>query len=158
MLRIYTDGACSNNGKPNAKASWAFVVIEKKSGIERENFHLSGRVQGKQTNNTGELIAIIEAMKFAINQFQDAIIYSDSRYAIDSISKWNINKTLKGEPKKNIELIKEAQDLYFGSRDFEILWVKGHDGNPFNDRADEEAVVALTGLDHICDSDLPPLR
>lgn len=137
MIQIYTDGACSNNGKPYAKASWAYVVVidgEKESS----NFgHAYGLVEGKQTNNTGELTAIKEALLYLKGKGQGGTIFSDSRYAIDSLTVWDIEKKKKGKRKENYELIKSIIDL-IQSLDFEVKfeWVRGHAGNEWNDMAD----------------------
>ena len=60
---IYTDGACINNGKPNAKAGWGIYISE----YSDKNAY--GIVEGKQSNNTGELTAIIKAYE----AFEDEI-------------------------------------------------------------------------------------
>ena len=76
---IYTDGACINNGKPNAKAGWGIYISE----YSDKNAY--GIVEGKQSNNTGELTAIIkayEAFEDEINNNTPITIYSDSIYAI----------------------------------------------------------------------------
>ena len=135
MIKIYTDGACTNNGKDNATASWAFVVVENHEKI-LEN---SGLVKGKQSNNTGELTAIYEAIYYAIeNNYEHVLIYSDSRYCIDSLTIWNIEKKKKGKQKANYFLIKDILGL-MEDINVSFEWVKGHNNNWYNDIADNLA-------------------
>ena len=134
-MEIYTDGACRGNGTENAKASWGFVVIENGTDVYSD----CGFVKGKQTNNTGELMAIYEAIYYAIEKEENSVlIYSDSRYCIDSLTIWNIEKKRKGEHKANYYLIKDILAL-MEDLDVSFEWVKGHDNNYFNDIADNLA-------------------
>ena len=79
MIYVFTDGACSNNGKINAKAS---IGIYFKDNDPR---NISRRIKGKQTNNTAELSAILEVFKICSKDIEDGkkiIIHSDSTYSI----------------------------------------------------------------------------
>ena len=79
MIYVFTDGACSNNGKINAKAS---IGIYFKDNDPR---NISRRIKGKQTYNTAELSAVIEVFSILQNEIssnEDSIIYSDSEYTI----------------------------------------------------------------------------
>lgn len=135
MLEIYTDGACRGNGSDAAKASWGYVVLENHEKIHED----CGLVKGKQTNNTGELMAIYEAIYYALENNEESVtIYSDSRYCIDSLSIWNIEKKRKGEYKANYHLIKDILAL-MEDIDVSFEWVKGHDNNYFNEVADNLA-------------------
>jgi len=82
----FTDGACSNNGKKNAKSSWALVYNGFKHKIKKGKYctALSGLTHGKQTNNRGELIAVIVAMEKVIKSRLNVklSIYTDSKYVI----------------------------------------------------------------------------
>jgi len=141
MLEIYTDGACSRNGTPEAKASWGYVVVD--NGVDTVTG--CGRVEGKQSNNTGELQAIAEAVSYAIKENHESLlIYSDSRYCIDSLTIWNIEKRKKGKKKANYDQIKGILTL-MEEIDVSFEWVRGHDGNYFNEIADQLAnnLVAL---------------
>ena len=76
---VYTDGACVNNGKPDARAGYG-VYFGK--GDER---NVSERYKGPQTNNVAEILAIIRALtilKEEIEGGRKVKIYSDSKYAI----------------------------------------------------------------------------
>jgi ribonuclease HI len=88
-VRVYTDGACSRNGKAGAQASWAFWIPEFK---DKSN---SGRVpaDGPQTNQRGELMGISEAVK-AISEFKEGAsninlqVYTDSMYSKNCLTTW----------------------------------------------------------------------
>lgn len=114
MVNVYIDGACSNNGKPNAKAGYGIFFGDKDPRNEY------GRVIGKQTNNTGELTAfirLIDIVKPCVCCIQ-IDVYCDSKYVLDSITtygdklKSNNWKTEKNTIPPNIELVKKAYELY----------------------------------------------
>lgn len=132
---IYTDGSCINNGAHNARAAWAVYHVQKK-------ILLSGVVEDchAQTNNTGELVAIMKAMSL-LNHLGErfGLIISDSKYAISSISEWNVEKKVKGQKKANYELIKLIQSKLLLFHKLEFEWVKGHSIDPYNDLVDIEA-------------------
>merc|ERR1711924_520660 len=69
-IKVYTDGACKNNGKKNATAAIGVYFSE------NDNRNISERITGKQSNNTAELKAIIKAC----NILQDEIINKYSIY------------------------------------------------------------------------------
>ena len=125
---LYTDGACTKN--PGGAGGWAYIVIpNKKNG---EEIVSSGGVKST-TNNKMEVVAITEGLK-EIPKGKSVEIISDSEYAL---------KTMKGEyrTKKNLEyweaLVKamEGKDIY-------TRWVRGHAGDPFNERCDKLAEKA----------------
>ena len=79
VIRVYTDGACIDNGKPYARAGYGIWFGENDSRNVSESYN------GKQTNNIAELLAIIKALTILnndINNGKNVIVYSDSRYAI----------------------------------------------------------------------------
>lgn len=128
-MNIYCDGGCWNNGRPDAVSSYGFICLEdeyEESG--------SGEWGGKNTNNTGELKAMLHAMKYAKGKTKRLRIYSDSQYAINSLSVWSL-----GPHKANFTLIRECRQAMkdFDSVGFE--WVKGHHLSEMNHRADQLA-------------------
>lgn len=145
-LHYYTDGSATSNPGP---CGAAYCVFDGSACIDEKSIPI-----GMGTNNIGELIAIREAMKDIIDRNPDkAVIYSDSQYVIKGICEWSDNwqkngwKTSGGNPVKNVELFKEILSL----RDecskmvkLELKWVKGHDENPGNERADQLALRAAT--------------
>lgn len=159
-VEIYTDGACSDNGKSTARGGWAVVMraLRKKTSNTRECVAEKVLMGNKHatTNNEMELTAILEGLKA---QKPDSIhahayhVYTDSKYAINCIEDWSKNwkrngwKTKDGLPVKNKELIQEILKYreVFGIR-LTFHWVKGHASHPINNRVDELAVKAKQQL------------
>jgi len=142
---IYCDGACS----PNPGKSGSGIAIYKEEKIIELWYGLHEK-QG--TNNTAELYALHEALKFAstyINQDSSVQILSDSKYSIDCITKWakgwkNKGWTRgKGEEIKNLEVIKNSFSLYEKIKEnVTISHVKGHANIEGNELSDRMAVMA----------------
>ncbi|MEO1014956.1 MAG: ribonuclease HI [Pseudomonadota bacterium] len=138
MIEIYTDGACSGNPGPGG---WG-VLIKAPTG-ERE---LSGG-DPQTTNNRMELIAAIEGLN-AIERDAEIRIYTDSQYVKNGITSWiegwkrNGWRTSAKKPVKNQDLWR-ALDEAVGAHHVEWRWVKGHDGDPGNERADALARAAV---------------
>jgi ribonuclease HI len=131
---IYTDGACSGNPGPGG---WGAVL--------RYGTHLRELHGGEKstTNNRMELMAAIQALE-ALTRGSDVQLYTDSKYLLDGITKWlpgwerNGWKTSARQPVKNVDL---WQRLVAAKRHHKVTWhwVKGHNGDPGNERADELA-------------------
>lgn len=144
---IYTDGGCINNGKKNAKASIG-VYFGK-----NDNRNISSRINGKQTNNTAEIKAIIKAIKIVkleLKKNKKVLIYSDSRYAIrcckDYGEKMNKIDWKKDIPNKN--LVKKVYLLCKKFKNLNFKYIKAHTNNDDihskgNDMADKLASKAL---------------
>lgn len=138
-VEIYTDGACSGN--PGV-GGWASVLL-----YEQHKKELYGNDK-ETTNNRMELTAVIEALK-ALKRPCNVTLYSDSKYVIDSINKdwvykWKANNWIKSDrkPALNTDLWKELLTLLEVHR-VKFVWVKGHNGNEYNERCDELAVKAI---------------
>jgi len=137
MIEIYTDGACLGNPGPGG---WGVLIIE---GNERRE-HNGG--EADTTNNRMELMAAIRALEETSGAPQ-VILYTDSQYVKNGINSWihgwkrNGWKTASRKPVKNKDLW-EALDAQITGRDIEWRWVKGHAGDPGNERADELASSA----------------
>lgn len=98
------------------------------------------------TNIRMEGHALIEAMKDANGE--QCEIYTDSEFWINVITKWAPgweakNWVKKGGEIKNLEVVKEALALYKSSQ-ASLIWVRGHEGDPGNELADEWANKART--------------
>ena len=138
FIKIYTDGACSGN--PGA-GGWG-VHIDNLGNVTE----LSGRDENT-TNNRMELKAVIEALKF-FTISSKLIINTDSKYVMDGASKWIVNwkknnwKTTQKKDVKNKDLWTELDKL-INFHKIEWIWVKGHDGNFGNERADFLATSAI---------------
>ena len=123
---IYTDGSCLNNGLVNAKAG-AGIYFGKD-----DPRNTSCTVPGDQTNNRGELWAIIQALKI---ESGDVEICSDSQWAIKcALKEW--------EATKNLDLLSILWDM-LKTRNVKFTWVKGHAKNIGNEAADLLAKEAL---------------
>ena len=130
--KIYTDGACSGNPGPGGWA--AIILVDDK--IKNE---ISGS-ENSTTNNKMELLAPIKAIQ-KLKKKSEISIYTDSTYVRDGITtwikKWEKNgwKTASKKPVKNKDLWKELDNLV---REHIVKWewVRGHSGNPGNEKAD----------------------
>lgn len=137
-VEIYTDGACSGNPGPGG---WGVLLIYNNTEKELSGF------EPETTNNRMELRATIEALK-AITRPVEIILYTDSTYVKDGITVWikdwqkNNWKNSQKKPVKNAdlwqELLKQTK-----SHTIDWQWVRGHDGNPGNERADQLARAAI---------------
>ena len=102
------------------------------------------------TNNRMELTAAIEALN-ALKGHSSVILYTDSKYVMDGINDWMPNwkkrgwKTAARKPVKNKDLW-QALDEAIMRHEIDWRWVKGHDGNPGNEKADE---LANLGIDEL---------
>ena len=132
MITIYTDGACSGN--PGI-GGWGVVILEN----NKEDTFLNGG-NDNTTNNRMELTAAIEALKYFEDR-QTIRLITDSKYVKDGIQSWIQNwkkngwKTAAKKPVKNKELWIELDQL-ISRHTISWEWVKGHDGNVYNEKAD----------------------
>ena len=130
-IMIYTDGACSGNPGPGG---WGALLIHR--GSERE---LSGGEQ-HTTNNRMELTAAIEALE-ALKRPCKVTLVTDSTYVKDGFTRWLPNwkrrnwKTAAKKPVKNADLWKRL-DAAQARHEITWKWVRGHTGQPGNERAD----------------------
>lgn len=139
MKTIYCDGSCSGNPGPGG---WGVYVKE-----DIGTFEMCGH-GSHTTNNKMELTAAIEAIKTIINN-ESVIVYTDSQYVIKGITEWIAGWKKKGwktttGPVKNIELWKELDSLVQG-KNINWKWVKGHNGDPGNEKADSLAIRGTSG-------------
>ncbi len=138
IIIIYTDGACSGNPGPGG---WGALL--RYNGHEKE---LSGG-ESETTNNRMEMMAVIEALG-AITTKKPVHLYTDSKYVIDGVNQWLAGwkargwKTAGKKAVKNQDLW-ERIDLAIQSHDVTFFWVKGHSGDPDNERVDSLAVSAI---------------
>lgn len=133
-IEAHTDGACLGNPGPGG---WG--VLLRYGAHERE---LSGG-EPASTNNRMELMAAISALE-ALTEACEVALHTDSRYVQQGISEWLPNwlrrgwKTAAGDPVKNQDL---WQRLHAAAKPHRIdwRWVKGHAGDPDNERVDRLA-------------------
>jgi ribonuclease HI len=130
-ITIYTDGACKGNPGPGGWGAWLSI-----DGHEKE---LWGG-ETLTTNNRMELTAVIQALS-ALERSSRVVIHTDSEYVRQGITAWIHNwkkrgwKTAQGKAVKNIDLWQRL-DALAATHKIEWLWVKGHAGDPGNERAD----------------------
>jgi ribonuclease HI len=134
-VEIFTDGACSGN--PGA-GGWGAIL--RCGEAEKE---LSGG-ENETTNNRMELTAVIEALK-ALKKECQVVLYTDSRYVMDGVTKWLPNWKQTGwrtankkTPVKNVDLWHEL-DSELEKHRIKWVWVKGHNGHCENERVDKLA-------------------
>jgi ribonuclease HI len=128
---IYTDGACSGNPGPGG---WGVVL-----GWRDKEKELYGS-DPLTTNNRMELMAAIQALE-ALRRPADVTLYTDSTYLLNGITKWVAGWQRNGwltsarKPVKNADLWRRLVEAMDG-HEIKWLWVKGHAGDPGNERAD----------------------
>ena len=139
---IYTDGACRGNP---GKGGWGAVLVY--NGREKE---LSGG-ERETTNNRMELTAAIKALR-QLREPCEVTLTSDSKYLIDAITKgwvksWKSKGWKKSDGSKalNVDLWEELLPL-LETHKVTFVWVKGHDGHPYNERCDKLATDFADGL------------
>ena len=143
-IQIFTDGACRRNPGPGG---WGVVLRFK--GYVRE---LSGG-EVDTTNNRMELTAAIRALE-SLKEPCSVELFTDSVYVKDGITKWLSRWRARGWRRTSGNKLVKNQDLWVSlselAEEHEISWhwVKGHAGNPGNERADE---LANQGLDECLD-------
>ena len=138
---IYTDGACSGNPGPGG---WAALVQR------AENENLLVGAEKLTTNNRMEMMAVIKATQSLLDN-ATAVVYSDSKYVIDGITKWlprwKVSNwvTASGKLAKNSDLwrLLDEENQRLNVR---WEWVKGHAGHPQNERVDLAARIAIEDL------------
>ena len=140
-VEIYTDGACRGNPGPGG---WGALLMFG----ERER-EISG-AETLTTNNRMELTAVIRALE-ALKRPVAAKIYTDSQYVRQGVLEWMPNwkargwKTADKKPVKNQDLWQQL-DALLPTHQLEWHWVKGHSGNPGNERVDELANRAIDAM------------
>ena len=131
LVTIYTDGACKGNPGPGGWGAWLSA-----GGHDKE---LWGG-EALTTNNRMELTAVIRALA-ALKRPSVVVVHTDSQYVRQGISAWIHNwkkrgwKTADNKPVKNVDLWQQLDALAANHR-VEWRWVRGHDGDPGNERAD----------------------
>lgn len=140
-VTIYTDGACKGNPGPGG---WG-VVLQSAAGT-RELFDGDPNT----TNNRMEMLAVIKGLE-ALTQPSAVTLFLDSQYVRKGITEWISGwkrkgwRTAAGEPVKNVELWQRLDALVQGGgHRIDWRWVKGHAGDPGNERAD---ALANMGVD-----------
>jgi ribonuclease HI len=138
---VYTDGACKGNPGPGG---WGALLRWK----EHEKELCGG--ERDTTNNRMELTAVIQALS-ALKSRCRVAVYTDSSYVKNGITTWIHSwkqrgwRTADKKPVKNVELWQRLEALA-AQHDVQWHWVRGHDGDPGNERAD---ALANRGVESI---------
>jgi len=138
IVEIHTDGACKGN--PGAGGWGALLAWNGKTS------ELYGG-EAHTTNNRMEMTAVIRALE-ALKLKSRVRLHTDSKYVQQGISEWIHSwkkrgwRTADRKPVKNEDLWRRLDELA-GEHEIEWLWVRGHDGNPGNERADELANLGV---------------
>ena len=146
-LVLYSDGACSQT-----IGGFGAVVVNPTTG---KHLSISDGPYKDTTNNQMEMMAVIAGLRFVHKRIgaQRLLVISDSKYVINGITEWIHNWkrngwiTADGKLVKNASLwekMEEARNLHEFTR---FQWVKGHNGNEFNEVADKLAVSKRTSSD-----------
>lgn len=138
-LTVYADGACKGNPGPGG---WGALLI----GVDGERELCGG--EASTTNNRMEMTAVIQAMA-AAPEGSAIALYTDSRYVQQGMTDWIHGwkrrgwRTADGKPVKNIDLW-QALEREAGRHQVSWHWVRGHNGDPGNERADALANRGIT--------------
>jgi ribonuclease HI len=139
-IEIYTDGACKGNPGPGG---WGVLM---QSGTTRKELYGG---EPSTTNNRMEMMAVIQALE-ALKRPCAVTLYLDSQYVLKGITEWMPGWKAKGwrtaskQPVKNVELWKRLDDLLQrGGHVIDWRWVRGHNGDPGNERADALANLGV---------------
>ena len=137
VVEIWTDGGCKPNPGPGG---WAAVLRFR--GIERE---LSG-AEAATTNNRMELTAAATALE-TLKRPCRVVLHTDSEYVRNGVTRWHQGwvrrnwRNSAGDPVANMDLWQRLLEAAKGHR-IEWRWVRGHAGDPMNERADRLATKA----------------
>jgi ribonuclease HI len=141
LVEIWTDGACKGNPGPGGWGAWL------RSGDHQKEL-FGGDLQ--TTNNRMELTAVIEALA-ALKRSCEVTVHTDSQYVKNGITEWLPQwerrgwRTADRKPVKNAELWQRL-DTEVKRHTVQWRWVKGHAGDPGNEKADQ---LANRGVDQV---------
>lgn len=141
LVTIYTDGACKGNPGPGG---WGAILI---TGAHRKELHGG---EPDTTNNRMELTGAIEALE-ALKRPCVVDLHTDSQYVRQGITDWITGWKARGwrtaakAPVKNEDLWRRL-DAARDRHEVRWHWVKGHAGDPLNERADELANLGIAEL------------
>lgn len=142
LVLIYTDGACRGNPGPGG---WGALI---QCGEHRKEIHGG---EHDTTNNRMELSAVIEALN-TLKRSCNVKLVTDSKYVMQGVTEWMANwkrrgwKTAARKPVKNQDLW-QTLDSALARHEVTWQWVKGHAGDPGNERADQLANLGIDELD-----------
>ena len=137
------DGSALGNPGP---AGWGWYVND-------ACWAVGGWARG--TNNMAELTAVLDLLQQTVHLPGDLLVYCDSTYVINSITKWMPGWKRRGwrkgdgKPVLNVEIMQALEEALTGRR-VQFEWVKGHSGHPLNEAADRLANAAAVSWKEHC--------
>jgi ribonuclease HI len=141
VVEIYTDGACKGNPGAGGWGAWFHYNGHEKSIFGGEE---------NTTNNRMEMTAVIKALE-TLKRSSKVKLYTDSSYVQKGMTEWLVGwkaknwRTAAKKAVKNDDLWKQLDELA-SQHQIEWLWVRGHDGNMGNERAD---ALANAGVEQV---------
>lgn len=139
MIIAAADGSSLSNPGPTG---WAWFV-------DGDRWRAGGWKHG--TNNRGELMAVLDLLEQTADAGDDLLVYCDSQYVINAVTRWLPGwkrkgwKKADGKPVLNVELL-QGIDAALAGRRVTFEWVKGHAGHELNEAADARARAAATAF------------
>ena len=129
---VFTDGSARPNPGPGG---WGAVYVKDNEIIK----HVYGSCD-QTTNNRMELTALIEGLKL-LNPDDEVEVFTDSELCVNTFTKWADSWAKNGWRRKtgqiaNLDLVKEAYNLYKGRPNIKLKWIKAHNGWLWNEYAD----------------------
>ena len=148
-IEIYTDGASRGNPGPGGFGTILLFCETGGKVLSRKEFSQGFR---RTTNNRMELLSVIVGLESLKSAAYPIIVFSDSKYVVDSINKkWVLGWVKTGfKGKKNKDLWLRYLDVA-KNYTVEVRWIKGHNGHPLNERCDQLAVDAALSSFHYVD-------
>jgi len=149
-IEIFTDGACSSNGRSSAQAGYGLY-------FPNNEYKSYGRafIHKPITNQRAELYAIYKALKIGTTEDNKLIIYTDSLYSINCVTKWMKSwlasgwKTKTGKPVKNVDILQMINEIYLENKEkITFVHVKAHTGkSDYHSKGNEQAdILARSGV------------
>ena len=143
VVELYTDG--SAKGNPGRGGYGTILKFGDKEREIAQGFRLT-------TNNRMELLAVIVGLETLTREGLEVVVYSDSKYVVESVEKkWVFGWAKKGfKGKKNVDLWKRFLIIYPKNK-VKFKWIRGHNDHPFNERCDVLATTAADGRNLLVD-------
>jgi ribonuclease HI len=144
VVQAYIDGACSGNPGPGG---FGVVILD----MHGNAHSLSGFGGSQTTNNKMELSGAIALLDHFKSEECSFTIHADSQYVIKGITEWIVNwkrnnwRNAQKKPVENQDLWQEL-DRLASKQQIKWQWVRGHNGNHYNEMADQLAVNAGRGV------------
>lgn len=155
-IRMYTDGAAKGN--PNGPGGYGTIIHYMTDDDKTEKVEEFTGGFKLTSNNRMELTAVIVGLE-QLKSPCEIMIYSDSKYVVDALSKYWINNwmvngwlTANRTPVKNVDLWKRLIELKKPHK-CKFIWVKGHDGHAQNERCDYLASSSAMGIEFVKNKD-----